>query len=452
MENRKITYISVEELYPHPDNPRKDVGDVSELAESIKAKGIMQNLTVVPRLEGGYTVIIGHRRSAAAKLAGIESVPCVIVEMSDREQVATMLLENMQRVDLTAYEQAQGFQMMIDFGESVESISEKTGFSKKTVKGRLKMAELDAEILRDVSSSRQISIGDLDRLSQIDDIEKRNELLEVVGTNNFEQTLARMLKEQKINYAMPFVMAEIRRLKANKIHRSETYGGKYNHVITIEVQDFKDGSSIEIPEKYQDKKLFYYIDEWCGDVKIFALAPKAAPIKRTPEEIAREKCIDEAHAKLNALDADMYELRRKFISGLNVTKSNEDRIYEGMALALICEQQYYNSHINKKEIYTDVMNMPDDGNWYSANEMFEKVVLSYRVNSKQCLPGIIYVSFGDTVSNCFHTQYKYEYPKYQENKRLSCLYEWLVSCGYEMSDDEKMMMDGTHPIFVDEED
>ena len=102
-EKGQLVYLPLDKLHPHPDNPRKEIGDVTELADSIKSKGVMQNLTVVPAKDG-YTVIIGHRRCAAAKLAGLKEVPCVIVEMSDREQVATMLLENMQRVDLTPYE------------------------------------------------------------------------------------------------------------------------------------------------------------------------------------------------------------------------------------------------------------------------------------------------------------------------------------------------------------
>ena len=106
------------QLKPHPKNPRKDVGDVTELAESIKANGIFQPLTV---LSGdcidGYTVVIGHRRLAAAKLAGLKKVPCNVAEMTEQEQISTMLLENMQRNDLTVYEQAQGFQMMLDMGD-----------------------------------------------------------------------------------------------------------------------------------------------------------------------------------------------------------------------------------------------------------------------------------------------------------------------------------------------
>ena len=77
-----LAYIPVSKLYPHPDNPRKDLGDLTELAESIKANGVLQNLTVVPNMvvgeisgdvwQRGYKVIIGHRRLAAAKLAGLK--------------------------------------------------------------------------------------------------------------------------------------------------------------------------------------------------------------------------------------------------------------------------------------------------------------------------------------------------------------------------------------------
>lgn len=66
-----------------------------------------------------YTIIIGHRRAAAAQQAGLYELPCAIVEMDEREQMQTMMVENMQRSDLTVYEQAQGFQMMMDFGQTV---------------------------------------------------------------------------------------------------------------------------------------------------------------------------------------------------------------------------------------------------------------------------------------------------------------------------------------------
>ena len=127
--------IPIEQLKPHPDNPRKDVGDVTELSQSIKQNGIFQNLTVIPD-DDTYMVVIGHRRLAAAKAAGLTELPCMVVEMDEREQISTMLLENMQRNDLTIWEQAQGFQMMLDLGETESDIAEKTGFSKTTVRQR----------------------------------------------------------------------------------------------------------------------------------------------------------------------------------------------------------------------------------------------------------------------------------------------------------------------------
>ena len=115
-----ITYIPIRQLHPHPDNPRKELGDLSELAASIKENGVYQNLTVIPGHylssreyiskcvdEGGdaaaaaaawapkvmwvgddYTIIIGHRRAAAAQQAGLYELPCAIVEMDEREQIA----------------------------------------------------------------------------------------------------------------------------------------------------------------------------------------------------------------------------------------------------------------------------------------------------------------------------------------------------------------------------
>ena len=87
MGTSNIQMISLELLHAHKDNPRKQLGDLSELSDSIKQNGIMQNLTVVPAGEAGskkegYTIIIGHRRAAAAKAAGLTEVPCAVVHMS----------------------------------------------------------------------------------------------------------------------------------------------------------------------------------------------------------------------------------------------------------------------------------------------------------------------------------------------------------------------------------
>jgi len=83
---KQLVMLPVKEIQPHPNNPRKDLGDLSELTESIKKNGIMQNLTVVKNEGGGYTVIIGHRRLEAAKAAGVSEVPCAVAELDEGEQ------------------------------------------------------------------------------------------------------------------------------------------------------------------------------------------------------------------------------------------------------------------------------------------------------------------------------------------------------------------------------
>ena len=92
-----------------------------------------------------YWVVIGNRRLEAAKMAGLTELPCVISNMDHKTQVATMLQENMQRQDLTIYEQAKGIQMMMDLGFNKDEISEKTGFSRSTIERRLAVASLPDE-------------------------------------------------------------------------------------------------------------------------------------------------------------------------------------------------------------------------------------------------------------------------------------------------------------------
>lgn len=125
-----IMMIPIDALEHHPDNPRKDLGDLKELIASIKESGVMQNLTVVPNPNNDETwyVVIGNRRMEACKAAGLKELPCIISDMDHKTQVATMMAENMQRVDLTLTEQAGGVQMMMDLGMDVGEISKRTVF------------------------------------------------------------------------------------------------------------------------------------------------------------------------------------------------------------------------------------------------------------------------------------------------------------------------------------
>lgn len=216
-----ITNIDVTKLKEHPDNPRKNIGDVTELAESIKARGILQNLTVVPAENGMYTVIIGHRRLAAAKQAGLTEVPCAVVDMDYKTQLSTMLLENMQRSDLTVYEQAQGMQMMFDLGVSVAEIVEKTGFAETTVRKRLKIATLPTEQMQQ-AVERGGKLEDYVQIADIKDEKERRKLLKVIGTREFEFSLTCAKRQQIEAEKTPLVKAELKSIGAKAVKTKST--------------------------------------------------------------------------------------------------------------------------------------------------------------------------------------------------------------------------------------
>lgn len=201
-DNNKIVMIPRELLTPHPDNPRKDLGDISELRESIREHGIMQNLTVVPETEeqgDGYRILIGHRRFAASE-GIVDELPCVVAKgLTDREQVGIMLCENMQRSDLTYLEQAHGFQMMMDLGDTIETISEKTGFSKATVKHRLAINELDPKAIEEAKKWFQPTLSDFIALEKVKDIDKRNEILEsAANSNDIQESVDEYLEDVQV--------------------------------------------------------------------------------------------------------------------------------------------------------------------------------------------------------------------------------------------------------------
>lgn len=440
-----FVYIPLDQLHPHPDNPRRELGDLTELAESIKAKGIMQNLTVVPREAGGYTVIIGHRRSAAARLAGLEAAPCVITKMSEREQVATMLLENMQRADLTAYEQAKGFQMMMDLGESVASISEKTGFSRTTVKHRLEMAKLSDKKLKEISV-RQVSMADFDKLSKIKSIAKRNEVLEKIGTANFDNAVEGALRAELIAERMPTFEEKVKALGAKKMKDEDRWSSKFERIADVDVKTAEEDKPI-VPKKYQKEPLFYAIRELWGEIEIYRKKPKAPVERRSKAEIDREKAIEECKKQLKAMTEMARVLRGNFVKGLVMHSKNREQVLAGGAAVLKCSTISYLRTVYAKQVLEFIG--AETSNEYGKNA--ELLDAAFRDKPQFAIPALIYLSFENDNVPKYWTETYNGFPEHTKNVYLDELYAWLISLGYEMSDDEKALMDGTHELFRKEE-
>lgn len=196
-----IVDIPVSQLMPNPHNPRRDVGDVRELADSIRAQGIKQELLVTPAGDRDgvpqYRVVIGHRRLAAARLAGRDMVPCRIEELTPREERELMLVENTQRMDLTPLEESDGYQGLLDLGVKVKEMAVRTGRSMRLVRGRLKIASIPRSVREASPSFAQLSLRELEDIAEFDGDEKAQaRLASKAGCNDFEWQLNRLRRER----------------------------------------------------------------------------------------------------------------------------------------------------------------------------------------------------------------------------------------------------------------
>lgn len=296
-----VVMLSRSHLHPHPDNPRKNLGDLDELRESIREHGVMQNLTVIPVDDNfeDFTILIGHRRFAASE-GILTELPCVIVEdLSDREQIGIMLCENLQRNDLTFIEQAHGFQMMMDLGDTVESISEKTGFSTTTVRHRLEIAKLDKKMIEKVEAdnSWQIGIKDYIELEKIDDLDDRAEILaDSIDSDDLHHNINRYLRDMEHERNTSKLTELFNSLGCKEVKNNVNYSDKYDvlHFGTdrrswISIDDTIDFEELKtaIEKKQAKKKEVVYQISY--SVVYVATVNNIKEKKKTKQDLERER-------------------------------------------------------------------------------------------------------------------------------------------------------------------
>lgn len=138
------TFVDVELIHTSPDQPRKTFSDraTQELSESIKVHGVLQPLLCV-KSEDGYSLVAGERRLRAAKLAGLKSVPVTVLDKSARECAEIALIENVQRENLTFFEEAEGYARLIDeFSFTQSEIAKRISKKQSTVSNKLRLLKL----------------------------------------------------------------------------------------------------------------------------------------------------------------------------------------------------------------------------------------------------------------------------------------------------------------------
>lgn len=453
----EITEIKTNELKHHPHNPRESYDDIAELTASIKEKGILQPLTVRRIPAGGYSVIAGNRRMEAAKAAGLDTVPCIITEMSEKDQAAVILIENMQRKNLNPYEEARGVQMCLDLGISEADLAKKTGFSKETIRHRKKLAELDPKMLKKKCSDGQISIQDLISLEKIKNLETRNKVLESVGTNNFNWALTDAISSEKAEeerqqaYDILITFAEEMPTDwADSAYRQVEYSikGKY-----------------EIPEDAHETDYAFKLT-WSGG-KTYSLWKLREDVEDEDEpevseyELNRRK-EEEAKRKLDDLGETFFQMRKEFM------KNRDDRfdgnILDWLAYVLLCDDldeidepidafyYYATLAIPNLDLFPEIYGEEEEIEnpaAYILKNFIKESGKNFKSTPPDAAVTLVYV-FLETGSRIgcknWHGEFDEEDDSYQR------LYDFMELCGYQISDEERKILTGEHEYYKKEED
>ena len=202
--NEEIIDIKLDDLRPNPYQPRKVFNDeaLSDLAESIKEHGVFQPIIVKKSIKG-YEIIAGERRVRASKLAGLEKIPAIIRNLNDEQMMEIALLENLQRENLSAIEEAIAYKSMIEkLSLTQEELSKKVGKSRSHITNILGLLRLPKEVQKMVANN-QLSMGHARVLSKLENdqkiVEMAHEIVDKkIPVRELEQETEKVDKKVKI--------------------------------------------------------------------------------------------------------------------------------------------------------------------------------------------------------------------------------------------------------------
>lgn len=444
MNEQKISFIQRKMLHPHPENPRKDLGDLEELRESIRENGIMQNLTVVPDWDDdGYKILIGHRRFAASE-GIIDLLPCVIVDLSPREQVGIMLAENMQRSDLTFIEQAHGFQLMMDLGDTVENISKKTGFSKQTIKHRLEIGKLDKGAIEEAQKNFQLSISDFIELEKVKDLEERNKILEEAANSEDLKSeieyylIDQRCEENKKKYVELF--NELGWKEASD--RWFNFGSKWDHVSGlgyIGFDDFKPDTIREAAKKLKGEIYYSNLENAYSVNFARKISKKDEKTKKKTKTELREEEMKKKQSQLEAARRDICDEYLNCIISIPEEMLDDAASVKYLYLSRMWDQlEKLSAYITDFEsVYGIKSNRKD---WNLLKETYKDFDLLQRVMLN------MWKALASDYQNKFIS-----YPHTKNEKTLDAhqeLYDILRKFGLRLDPEMEAVIDGTSELYL----
>jgi len=183
---QETVQLHVDKLVQNPGQPRKnfDETELQELADSIKTYGIIQPVIVANAGDGTYIIIAGERRTRAARLAGLKTVPVIIRDYTDQKRLEISLIENIQRSDLNPIEEAAAYKNLMDFSNlSQDELAMRMGKNRSTVTNALRLLKLPIEVQKSIEEGK-ISSGHARALLSVTDTRVREKLYRVILAND----------------------------------------------------------------------------------------------------------------------------------------------------------------------------------------------------------------------------------------------------------------------------
>ena len=207
-DEKGVVTLRLTEIEPNRNQPRMNFDEdaLAELADSIEKHGLIQPIVVRPTSSGVYQIVAGERRWRACRMAGLSEVPVVIKELDDQNYYEIALIENLQREDLNAVEEAQGYRTLIDsYGLTQEQVAESVGKSRSAVTNALRLLNLDQNSLTALENG-EITAGHARTILSADTAELASEMLKAAKAGASVRELEAMTKgKTKIKKVSPSV-------------------------------------------------------------------------------------------------------------------------------------------------------------------------------------------------------------------------------------------------------
>jgi len=452
-KDKTIKWIPIKNLVPHPNNPRKNLGELEELSASISANGVRQNLMIYPvdaptyrqktgikkAYNGDYYILAGHRRHAASKIAGLKELPCAIYDnLTMTEQVGMMLEENYQRKTLTMAEEAAGMQLMLKLGDDVSGIAEKTGISKRSVSRRIKIVKaLGADTVAAVEqmAGQPISLDDYEKLCDIEDPNLRAELTDKLGTADFDRAYTIAKNKQATLSSKKQILSAVEKISQKVEDPAEIKNlTPAEKLYRFDSQDLQTVSETAKAAEESGAEIYHREDsDGAIHVYISGGAMEAEVKKYNEYDIAarlEKNAREEREFKLKAAFKQAYEIRLAYVKNLRPTPAQMETI-ERAALNLLL------SHSDAPQDFV-IRNAFNIKGAFVKNGETLRESCARLINDPGCSRNALKL----------RAVYSRLEPGASDNiSRLDATYDFLESLGYIPCEEECKLLDGTHPLF-----